>query len=114
MEREGPREDHSGFPPKCQRRCRRQAMSERAPSLDAQKKGWSGLRRLHPSPIDLQRVALIREMDQQQLSRPENIEALLLQLGLNDEAMHEIPESLHPYCGQGLRIWQYPNQYSRY
>lgn len=89
-------------------------MSERAPGLDAQKKGWSGLRRLHPSPIDLQRIALIREMEQQQLSRPESIEALLLQLGLNDEAMHEIPESLHPYCGQGLRIWQYPNQYSRY
>jgi hypothetical protein len=79
-----------------------------------EKKGLAGLRRLRPTPIDLQRVALIREKTPEHLSRRENIEELLLRLGLNDEGMHEMPPALHPHCGQGLRIWQYPNQFSRY
>ena len=38
----------------------------------------------------------------------------MLHLGLNDEGMHEFPQDLHVYCGQGLRIWQFPLQFSRY
>src|SRR5687768_3987306 len=89
-------------------------MSGNAPGPSPLKQGLSGLRRLHALPIDLERVALIREREPRQLADPAELEALLLQLGLNDEGMHELPASLHPHCGQGLRIWQYPIQFSRY
>jgi hypothetical protein len=37
-------------------------------------------------------------------------------LGLNNENLNEQPPELHAYMGHGLglRIWQYPNQFSRY
>jgi acyl carrier protein len=77
-------------------------------------KGWKTLKRLHPVPIDLERIALIREKEREFLSQPTNLESLMLELGFNDEGMKEILESLHAYCGQGLRIWQYPIQFSQY
>ena len=46
--------------------------------------------------------------------RPENLELLLPQLGLNDEGLDEFPPELHPFCGQGLRVWQYPSQFAGY
>ena len=39
---------------------------------------------------------------------------LLLELGLNNEELQEFPVHLHPYCGFGLKSWQYPNQFSKY
>lgn len=39
---------------------------------------------------------------------------LLPALGLNNEMLHEFPQELYPYCGQGVRSWQYPSQFSRY
>lgn len=89
-------------------------MSERAPGLPAQRRGWAALRGLHPAAIDLRRVALIRERPIERLGRSEDLEALLLELGLNDEGLHELPRDLYPYCGQGLRIWQYPRQFAPY
>jgi cephalosporin hydroxylase len=77
-------------------------------------KGWKTLKRLHPVRINLERIALIREKELEFLSQPTNLESLMLELGFNDEGMKEIPESLHAYCGQGLRIWQYPIQFSQY
>jgi cephalosporin hydroxylase len=62
----------------------------------------------------LRSISLIRDADAGDLSDPERLESLLVQLGLNDEALHEFPEALHPSCGRGLRIWQYPIQFSRY
>jgi hypothetical protein len=82
-------------------------------TFGAQRRGWATLRSLHPSAIDLQRVALIRACDGEQLSDPARVEALLLRLGLNDEGLSELPRELHPHCG-GLRIWQYPSQFSKY
>jgi hypothetical protein len=38
----------------------------------------------------------------------------LLRLGLNDEILEEFPEGLYPWCGHGVRSWQYPRQFSRY
>ncbi|MFL5282061.1 MAG: class I SAM-dependent methyltransferase [Rhodopila sp.] len=38
----------------------------------------------------------------------------MLDLGLNDEGLAEFPAELHPYCGSGLRIWQYPIQFGPY
>lgn len=76
--------------------------------------GWKKLKKLNTIPIDLERVTLIRDQDSDYLSNPANVESLMLSLGLNDEGLEEFPESLHPYCGQGLRIWQYPVQFSKY
>jgi methyltransferase family protein len=81
---------------------------------NAQKRGWRTLKQLHAASIDLQRISLIRDKTPEYLSQPENLERLLLELGLNDEGMNEFPASLHPFCGPGLRIWQYPAQFSKY
>ena len=89
-------------------------MSTESPFWNAQKSGWRTLRGLRPGTIDLQRISLIREESPEHLSRSENLERLLLDLGLNDEGMNEYPASLHPFCGSGLRVWQYPSQFSKY
>ncbi len=39
---------------------------------------------------------------------------LLPKLGLNGERLDEFPEELYPWCGFGVRSWQYPSQFSRY
>ncbi len=43
-------------------------------------------------------------------------EDLILKLGLNNENLNEQPKELSQYFGTGLglRIWQYPNQFSKY
>jgi hypothetical protein len=71
------------------------------------------LKRLHPAAIDLSRVDLIRARAPAELTEPAQVAALLLELGLNDEGLSELPPELHAHCG-GLRIWQYPTQFSRY
>lgn len=83
-------------------------------SWDAQKSGWALLKGLRPLPIDLERIRLIRRLKPERLLQPKVLEALMLELGLNDEAMSELPEELHPACGAGLRIWQYPIQFAPY
>ncbi len=75
---------------------------------------WSRLKRLTPSPIELSRLALLRTCPRERLRDPVRLVPLLLELGLNDEGLDEYPVDLHPYCGQGLRIWQYPHQFGRY
>lgn len=75
---------------------------------------WKKLKTLRASRIDLSRVGLIRAEDTSSLSDPRRLEELLLKLGLNDEGLEEYPESLYPYCGKGLRIWQYPIQFADY
>jgi hypothetical protein len=82
-------------------------------SFGAQRRGWAMLKRLHALPIDLSRVDLIRRRPLADLLDPEQVAALLLELGLNDEGLSELPPELHAHCG-GLRIWQYPLQFSRY
>jgi len=71
------------------------------------------LRTLRPSPIDLGRLALVRDADPMQLRTPSGATKLVMDLGLNDEGLSELPEFLHHYCG-GLRIWQNPMQFGRY
>lgn len=75
---------------------------------------WAKLTGLAPAPIDLARSDLIRDAPLAELSDPGSLEALLLRLGLNDEALDEVPPALRGACGQGLRIWQYPIQFSKY
>lgn len=56
-------------------------------------------------------------IDSSLLKNPEFIENIfLIDLGLNDEALEEQPPELGQYYGKGfgLKIWQYPNQFSKY
>ena len=39
---------------------------------------------------------------------------LLPRLGLNDEFRHEFPDALQPFCGHGVRSWQFPCQFAGY
>ena len=59
---------------------------------------------------------LIRSLSQQELVNLDSLEQLICDLGLNDEFVHEQSKSLHDILGKGLewRIWQYPNQFSKY
>lgn len=53
----------------------------------------------------------------EQLTDPGYLENhLILKLGLNNEILNEQPRELTPYYGTGhqLKIWQYPNQFSKY
>jgi|LakMenE27Jul10ns_1017307.scaffolds.fasta_scaffold00695_2 hypothetical protein len=45
-----------------------------------------------------------------------SIEKIILDLGLNNEILHEQPPEYNDFYGKGFgfRIWQYPNQFSKY
>lgn len=75
---------------------------------------WKKLKSLHPQPIDLDRIERIHEPGLEDLADATALERLVIDLGLNDEGIEEMPAHLHPHCGQGLRIWQYPNQFACY
>lgn len=65
----------------------------------------------------LQLKKIITETDQNKLTDPLFLEKELIpSLGLNDELLHEQPTELSNFYGKGLglKIWQYPNQFSRY
>jgi hypothetical protein len=81
---------------------------------NARRHTWRILNGLRPAAIDLGRIHLIRERSPQSLLLSKDLEALLLELGLNDEGLDEFPSHLHPFCGTGLRIWQYPSQFGKY
>ena len=67
--------------------------------------------------IELSRLELIRTAPLSDLRDPDFLEhELLPELGLTDEGEEQgpFPTSLHPYMGQGLRAWQFPNQFAPY
>ena len=71
------------------------------------------------APIPLGRVdmvvAEIREAPLSKLRDPMWLQYYLLpRLGLNGEILNEFPEELYPWCGFGVRSWQYPSQFSKY
>lgn len=72
------------------------------------------LKALRPAAVDVQRIRLLRDASLQDLSDHQKVSSLLLRLGLNDEGMHEFPAYLHDFCGDGLRLWQYPIQFGKY
>jgi hypothetical protein len=84
------------------------------PAWAEQMKGWAMLKGLRPTALELDRVQRLRDASPEWLSQPGHLEALMLELGLNDEGLKELPEALHPLCGGGLRVWQYPIQFSPY
>jgi hypothetical protein len=83
-------------------------------SWATQKAGWSLLKGLRTRAIDLDRVSLIRSQTPEFLRNVANLEPLLPKLGLNDEGLHEFPLALHPHCGTGLLVWQFPCQFAPY
>lgn len=85
-----------------------------ADSWATQKAGWSLLKGLRTRAIDLDRVALIRAQTPDFLQHARQLEALLPKLGLNDEGLSEFPPALHPDCGTGLLVWQFPCQFAPY
>lgn len=42
------------------------------------------------------------------------IEEIIPTFGMNDEYIEEMPQSLSSYFGWGIKIWQYPNQFSKF
>jgi hypothetical protein len=60
--------------------------------------------------INLLRGASLRELRDARFLERE----LLLCAGLNNEMPREFPSELYPFCGRGIRSWQYPVQFSRY
>jgi cephalosporin hydroxylase len=89
-------------------------MSQRASDWSRRLKSWAGLKGLHPKPLDLEHIDHIRSSPRDVLGDCEELASLLCRVGLNDEHQDEFPPSLHPYCGRGLRIWQYPVQFAPY
>lgn len=89
-------------------------MSRLAKKFELQKKSWAKLRQIHPSVIDLAKIQRIRDQKPESLRDPDALASLILELGLNDDGLDDFPEFLRPYCGNGLRIWQYPHEFSRY
>jgi cephalosporin hydroxylase len=79
-----------------------------------QKASWGLLKSLAAQDIDLARADLLRAAPLEELRDETRLESLLAKLGLNDEAMGELPSGLHAHCGRGLRLWQFPNQLSKY
>jgi cephalosporin hydroxylase len=73
------------------------------------------LRAKLPKPLDIKPLELIRTAPIEKLADAEWLEhEMLPALGLNDEMLGEFPRELYPYCGRGLRHWQYPNQFAPY
>jgi cephalosporin hydroxylase len=65
--------------------------------------------------LDLSRIDLIGAASRDELLDPRFLELELLPaLGFNDEVLDEFPAELHGHCGEGLRHWQYPNQFAPY
>lgn len=63
--------------------------------------------------MDLSRVRYIAEATDEQLRDESWLEKLVVKLGFNDELLHEQPAIVKGNTG-GLKIWQYPNQFSKY
>jgi cephalosporin hydroxylase len=60
--------------------------------------------------IRMLRTAHLRDLRNEAFLREE----FLLALGLNGEILEEFPRQLYPWCGHGIRSWQYPIQFASY
>jgi len=65
--------------------------------------------------LDLSVLPVLTDCDAEKLSDSLLLEAQILPaLGFNNEKLEEFPQELFPFCGKGLRHWQYPNQFGEY
>jgi cephalosporin hydroxylase len=63
--------------------------------------------------MDLTRIKYIEDSTTDNLQNINYLEQLIVKLGFNTEILHEQPEIVKQNGG-GLKIWQYPNQFSKY
>lgn len=63
--------------------------------------------------MDFTRIEYIKDSTPENLRDIIYIENLMCRLGFNDEILYEQPAIVRANTG-GLKIWQYPNQFSRY
>jgi len=60
-------------------------------------------------------IKLIRTAEIKDLKNVKAMENMLLELGLEDERCDQYyPKRFHKYCGKGLKVSQYPNQFAEY
>ncbi|MBV1837485.1 class I SAM-dependent methyltransferase [Acetobacter estunensis] len=60
-------------------------------------------------------IRFIQEVPFEKLQDAAYIEHVMLPtLGFNNEILEEFPVSLLPWCGHGIKSWQYPKQFSKY
>jgi len=57
---------------------------------------------------------LVKKIRDNQNNSIESMHNLILELGLNNEKLHEQPPEMSEYFGKGLKMWQYPNQLSKF
>lgn len=67
-----------------------------------------------PKPIDLERLELLRHVDQGWLRDPRRLPTLIREMGLSDHHPHIMPASTYWWLGKGLRTLQYPHQFAAY
>lgn len=89
-------------------------MSDFSAKFELQRKSWGKLKQIRPTTIDLGMVERIRRAEPAVFTDPTRLEALILELGLNDDGLDDFPASLLPHCGHGLKIWQYPRELAAY
>lgn len=58
----------------------------------------------------------LSQLTKESFNSVESIEKIILDLGLNNEILQEQPPEYSAFYGQGFgfKIWQYPNQFSKY
>jgi cephalosporin hydroxylase len=56
----------------------------------------------------------IEKINSNSFSSEKECENLILELGLNNEMLNEQPIEFSQYYGKGLKLWQYPNQLSKF
>tara|TARA_Y100000816_G_scaffold215663_1_gene160902 strand:+ start:878 stop:1570 length:693 start_codon:yes stop_codon:yes gene_type:complete len=63
--------------------------------------------------MEIVKKNLITDSDVNNLKNENYVHDLICKLGFNNEALHEQPDIVKNNMG-GLKIWQYPNQFSKY
>lgn len=63
--------------------------------------------------LEIKRIQIIRDSEMLDLTDASGLEDVMFQLGLNTENSVELPRCMLENGG-GLKIWQYPNQFSKY
>jgi hypothetical protein len=89
-------------------------MNDSQQTWNKQKQAWKLLKGISARSIDLDTLSLLTDKSKQEILQPGLLEALLCEMGLNDEGMNEFPAHLHTHCGRGLLLWQYPIQFAPY
>ena len=64
--------------------------------------------------LEFERLEIIKNAPLEDLQKVDSLIEILKKCGLNNEFIHEFPQQLYNYAGQGLHSWQYPVQFAQY